>query len=140
MAQYGETVWQFKTARFCAELQIEPEETAPEDSFEFQDDIDAVRNGTVEWFCATVVVSWNGREVGRDSLGACAYNSIREFYTSHRDADSMNRNCTLMRRAWQGGNDPDAKISLCHYFPSMVREAIRNARNNLRDVPRLRCA
>lgn len=140
MARYGETVWQFETAQFRVELQVEPEELAPEDSFEFQDDIDAVRNGEVEWFCASVVVFWNDREIGRDSLGGCAYNTIREFYTSHRDADPMHRNCTLMRRAWQGGNDPDAKISICHYFPSMVREAVAEARKALCDVPRLRCA
>lgn len=135
-----ETVWEFRTARFRVVLEIEPEDMDPADSFQFQEDIDAVRNGEVEWFQAIVAVYCDGRKVAWDALGGCAYKTVQEFYTSHRDPDPMNRNCTIMRRAWKGGNDPDAKISICHYFPSMVSQAIAEARKVLGDVPRLRQA
>jgi len=133
-----ETVWEFETKRFRVALEIEPEEMDPADSFCFDDDIEAVRNGSVEWFGARVSVYLDDLRVAWDYLGGCAYTTIREFYESHRDADPMNRNCTIMRRAWNGANDPNAKISVCHYFPSMVREAIAEARKALANMPELR--
>lgn len=120
-----ETVWEFNTAKFCVKLQIEPEEMDPADSFQFDEDIEAVRNGSVEWFCASVVVELDGREIGRDSLGGCAYTTVREFYEAHRDSDAMNRNCSVMR-AVKGNN-----VLMCHYFPDMVRIAISEARKTL---------
>ena len=135
-----EKVWEFNTARFRIALEIEPEYMDPADSFQFEEDIDAVRNGEVEWFCACVSVYLDDKRIAWDYLGGCAYKTIREFYESHRDTNPLNRNCTIMRRAWNGANDPDAKISICHYFPSMVRSAIAEARKELCDVPRLRCA
>ena len=44
--------WQFDTAQFTIALVIEPEDMDSADSFQFQEDIDAVRNGAVEWFQA----------------------------------------------------------------------------------------
>ena len=137
---HRETVWQFETKRFRVALEIEPEDMDPADSFLFQEDIDAVRNGDVEWFCASVSVYLDDVRIAWDSLGGCAYRTIEEFYTSHRDLDPMNRNCTIMRRAWKGGNDPDAPISICHYFPSMVKEAIGEARKVICTMPDVRCA
>lgn len=122
------TVWQFRTRRFRVALEIEPEEMDPADSFQFDDDIEAVRSGDVDWFCASVVVyDEHGCELGRDVLGGCAYNSVEEFYSSHRDPDPMNRNCSIMRAA-RGEN-----VVICHYFPSMVSEAVSFARDYLRD-------
>lgn len=134
MARNAETAWEFNTKRFRIALEIEPEDMDPADSFQFEDDIEAVRSGAVEWFQARVVVYLDGREVGADSLGGCAYNSVREFYTSHRDSDPLNRNSSIMRAA-KGSN-----VCLCHYFPGMVAEAVRLARLTLCDSPRLRCA
>lgn len=116
--------WEFRTDRFCVALEIRPEDMDPADSFEFQEDIDMVRRGAVEWFVASVVVYLDGDEVGRDTLGGCAYTTIAEFYTAHRGPDPMDRNCSLMRA--QRGD-----ISICHYFPSMVGEAIAAARKNI---------
>jgi len=130
----GEQVWKFETARFTVALEIKPEDMDPADSFEFQEDIDAVREGRVEWFQAIVAVYLDGVRVGWDSLGGCAYETVREFYTSHRDSDPMNRNCSAMR-ALRG-----ERTCICHYFPSMVREAIADARKTLCDRPQLRCA
>lgn len=111
-----ETAWEFNTANFRVTLEIEPEDMAPEDSFQFQEDIDAVRNGDVEWFCAIVAVYYKGRKIAWDSLGGCAYRSVEDFYTSHR-------------KYKEGG-----------YFTDMVSEAIREARKVICDMPKLRCA
>lgn len=119
------TAWMFRTAQFSVELQVFAEDMDPADSFEFPEDIEAVRNGDVEWFMARVVVTKNGREIGSDSLGGCAYRTIAEFYEGHRDSDPMNRNSSIMR-AERGGN-----VAICHYFPDMVRVAIADARMTL---------
>jgi hypothetical protein len=118
-----EFTWTHETARFLIALHIEPEEMDPADSFERDDDIEAVRNGEVEWFSASVeVYGPEGELLGRDTLGGCAYDSVRQFYTEHRCADPMNRNCSIMREA-RGSN-----VVICHYFPDMVRNAISEAR------------
>lgn len=119
------TFWEFRTAQFRVALEIEPEDMDPADSFEFQDDIDAVHNGEVEWFCARVAVYKDGMDLGSDYLGACAYKTVSEFYTSHRDPDPMNRNCSIMRAKHE------QNVSVCHYFPDMVRQAVQAARANI---------
>lgn len=144
----NDAAWSFETDQFFVGFYAEPECLDPADSFQFEEDIEAVRNGSVEWFAASVRVfvkrdsdeprDW--QEVGADHLGGCAYNSVREFFVSHRDADPMNRNCTIMRRKHEGKDDPDAKVSICHYFPGMVREAISDARATLCRMPKVRCA
>ena len=124
-------VWSFETAQFRVVLEVEPCEDDPADSFEFPEDIEAVRSGRVEWFNAHLVVyrqcdscdDWH--ELSRDVLCGCSYYSVREFYTSHRDADPLNRNSSIMRAA-KGSN-----VVICHYFPSMVSEAIGEARRRL---------
>jgi len=60
-------------------------------------------------------------------LGSSVYRrgEVEQFYTLHRDPAFMNRNCSLMRAV--AGN-----LSICHYFPDMVREAIEAAREELR--------
>lgn len=128
MSRNYHTAWEFKTARFRVALEIEPEDMDPADSFEFEDDIAAVRNGDVEWFCAVVSVYLDGRLIGGDTLGGCAYRTIREFYTSHRDHP---RN-TMASRA--------AGVIYCTYFPSMVRQAVAEARRTLCETPKLRHA
>jgi hypothetical protein len=109
----GEQVWKFETARFTVALEIEPEDMDPADCFQFQEDIDAVRNGEVEWFQARVAVYLDGVLVGWDSLGGCAYRSVAEFYDGH---------------IGQKGS----------YFTDMVRQAIADARKMLCDRPQLR--
>ena len=125
-----QTVWSFKTAQFTVALEIVPEEIGPADAIESEDGrwawyAQAALNGDVDWFCAIVTVYHNGHAIGSDSLGACAYSDVREFYESHRDRNPMNRNCSLMR-AENGQN-----VSICHYFPDMIRQAIADARKTL---------
>lgn len=116
--------WKFETAHFTVALQVDDCPDDPADMFESRPDIDAIRNGECAWFDCRLVVrrKSDGKELGADSLGACAYTEVEEFYTSHRDSNPMNRNCTLMRAA-KGGN-----VVICHYFPGMVRQAIQAAR------------
>ena len=111
-----ETAWEFNTARFRIALEIEPEDMDPADSFEFQEDIEAVRNGQVEWFPARVSVYLDDTRIAWDSLGGCAYKTVRDFYTSHRQHKEGD------------------------YFTDMVREAIRQARETLCNTPKLRCS
>ena len=124
-------VWSFETARFRVVLEVEPCEEDPADSFQFEEDVEAVRSGRVEWFNAHIVVYHQGdscddwHELARDVLCCCSYSTVREFYTSHRDADPMNRNSSIMRAA-KGEN-----VAICHYFPGMVSEAIAEARRHL---------
>lgn len=120
-----ETIWTFNTDNFEVRLSVAPEESPPEDTFEFPEDIAAVHNGDVAYFCAKVSVHKGEYEIGADYLGCCAYYSVDEFYTSHRDADPMNRNSSIMR-AERGEN-----VVICHYFPDMVRGAIAEARATL---------
>ena len=129
MTRNAETVWTFDTPNFRVALEVEPEAMDPADSFEFPEDIEAVRSGAVEWFVASVVVYAGDdpdslTEIGRNSLGGCAYRTVEEFYTSHRDRDPLSRNSSLMRAA-KGGN-----VSICHYFPDMVRQAVGMARGH----------
>lgn len=115
--------WQFDTAQFTIALVIEPEDMDSADSFQFQEDIDAVRNGAVEWFQAGVLVFGpDGEEIASDWLGGCAYDSVRDFITAHRTAPYEQRN-TLAAKA--------KNTCYCHYFPSMVVEALHEARRVL---------
>jgi hypothetical protein len=130
MREY-EAIWSFETKHFRIEFQAHDEDMDPADSFQFREDIDMVQRGEVAWFCAAVIVyhrrskreAW--REIASDYLGGCAYSDVMEFITSHRDADPMNRNCSIMRAA-RGGN-----VCICHYFPGMVAEAINAARKGV---------
>lgn len=117
-------LWKFDTAQYRVALWAEPEDIDPKGCFEFPEDVAFASDGEpAHWFCAVVTVTHRKTkvELGRDLLGGCSYSSFEEFYTSHRDNDPMNRNCTIMRA--KHGN-----CTICHYFPSMVSEAIRCAR------------
>src|SRR3954471_7149583 len=123
----SEKMFSFRTDRFVVTAYIEPEECSPEDQFDFQEDIDAINSGEVEYFCTTVEVRdrLTGVVLGSDHLGGSAYNDPEEFFTAYRDRDPMNRNCSVMRAA-KGGN-----VCICHYFPDMIRQACRDARDTL---------
>lgn len=131
--------WSFSTPRFTVALILErdPNYTydGDDENNETQDKLDS---GEFVAFDSTVVVDLDGEEIARNSLGGSVYDSdrVREFFTDHRDPDPMNRNCSLMRAA-RGDN-----VCICHYFPDMVREAVREARATLLEraatLPRLR--
>ena len=115
MSRHWEECWRFETANLAIVFEVTDCDDDPADSFEFDDDIAAVRDGTVEWFDARVrVLLTDGRELGADYLACCAYNTVREFYTSHREHKSGD------------------------YFTDMVREACRYARQELATIRGIR--
>ena len=117
-----DALWSFETERFRVEFHAEQEDLDPADSFEREDDIAFAReDDPAHWFCAAVYVRLKdtGEIIGRDYLGGCSYNSFREFYTSHRQEP---RN-TLASKA--------SGVVSVTYFPSMVREACKEARANM---------
>jgi len=128
MTEYDwELHWQFDTAKYRIIFATAPE-LEPYDGEDIDGSIrDAINNGTFAWFIArvTVVAKETGYVIGADYLGMCCYNSVEEFLTSHRDDDDMNRNCSTMR------NKRGSNVVICHYFPSMVLQAIEEARRTL---------
>ena len=117
-------LWEFKTKNFAIVLTAEDEwdvDVSWDETGQVAVDIE---RGDLEVFCAKVAVYFDGREIGSDYLGQCIYRDPAEFATQHRDPNPMNRNCSIMRA--ERGN-----VSICHYFPGMVSEAISNAREFL---------
>lgn len=130
MARYdsGSEIWRFETARFVVTCNVEDEDDiAPEDSFCMADDIAFASSGKpAAWFRAAVNV-WLKRDpcspcfygdepgelMGSDHLGGCSYTSFQNFLGE--------------RTGYRAGS----KVTPGHYFPGMVREAIRDARGNL---------
>jgi hypothetical protein len=115
-------LWSFETANFKVVCSAEEEDLPPEDSFCDQNDIDAVRNGAVDWFCASVKVYFRGEEIAADYLGACAYESARDFVGEHIKYAAYAR-------------EQRAKGICCgSYFSQMVRTAIEEARVHIAQV------
>ncbi|MDE2103647.1 MAG: hypothetical protein KGL39_40790 [Patescibacteria group bacterium] len=119
----GGALWTFETARYTVALFAEEEEIDPADSFEDKRDIAFARSGKpAAWFCATVAVyDERGDLIGRDVLGGCSYRSFGEFYKAHWKAPAKGRNCSVQ-------TPEGRRYTVCHYFPSMVREAVAEAR------------
>lgn len=117
-------LWQFDTANFRVVCHAEQEDMDPADSFDDAADIAAIRDGSVDWFCAMVSV-WYGTDennltyLAHDVLGGCAYKHAADFITGHRDSDPENRNTLAMKAS---------NRAICHYFPGMVSQAISGAR------------
>jgi hypothetical protein len=100
-------VWSFKTKQYHVALYVEQEQHYRYDGCDDDGSVQrALDRGEYVAFDSTVIVERNGTEIARDSLGGSVYEfgNVHEFWTAHRgDA---------------GG----------HYFPDMVRSAIRQAR------------
>lgn len=111
MREQWEECWRFETANLAVVFEVTPCEDDPADSLDDEAVAD-IMGGCVEWFDARVRVLLvpEGQELGADYLGCCAYNTVREFYESHR----------MHRRG--------------DYFTDMVSEAIRAARKSLEHV------
>ena len=127
-ATFG-NVWQFKTKRFLVTLELERDRRYKYDG----DDEDGetqrkLDNGEFVAFDSAVRIYFDDEEIAWDSLGSSVYGeyNVADFYTAHRDPDYTNRNCTLMR-AERGEN-----VCIGHYFPDMVRTAVKEARDYLK--------
>jgi hypothetical protein len=129
------TVWSFETARFTVRLDIERDWNHCYDGDDEDGETQAkLDSGEYVAFDSRVVVELDGEEIGVNYLGASVYgaNDYSDFWTAHRGNDPMDRNCSVMRDA-RGHN-----VSICHYFPGMVKEAVSSARAFLAKVPRMR--
>jgi len=131
-------VWSFRTKRFTVSLLVQRDRgykyDGDDENNETQDKLDS---GEFVAFNSIVRVELDGKTIGEDYLGGSVYDADRvaEFWTEHRSADPMNRNCSIMREK-HGGN-----ACICHYFPDLVRSAIDEARTFVRDMtvpPRIR--
>jgi hypothetical protein len=133
---YDETLWSFTTNRFRVSCEIAI------DSYQYDgDDEDgetqaALDSGEYITFETRVGVFLDGELVGASYLGGSVYSAddYKTFVTAHRDTDPMNRNCSIMRASHPAGPN----VSICHYFPGMVSEAIKAARDHLAHIPHLR--
>ena len=134
-------MWRFDTARYTVAFWAEAEDSAPEDSFCDQRDVEYASNGDpAHWFCAFVgIFDEDGECIGSDALGGCSYGSFREFYSAHRWQYSRNQRKWITdprSRAWKAceARRPrrnDGSRMDGHYFPDMVRQAIADARTTL---------
>lgn len=138
-------LWEFHTHRYAIAFFALEEDMSPRDSFSDERDIAFASDGDpAHWFCAAVVVYRQDEpegdfiEVGSDILGGCSYGSFREFYSAHRWQYSRRQGKWITdpkSRAWKScearrPRRPDGSRMDGHYFPGMVREAIREAREN----------
>lgn len=129
-----QTMWQFRSGRFTIRAEIEPDSVLDLSWDESGETAEKLASGEWEAFCTKVSVSLNGAEIAADYLGGSIYADPREFFADHRDADPMNRNCSIMRAA------NGERCAIGHYFPDMVRQAISEARAWLADAQIARAA
>ena len=121
-------VWSFRTARFRVYLRLDRISRYRYDGDDEDGSIQkAIDEGEMIAFGSIVVVELDGREIAFDSLYGSVYGADdwQDFVTAHRGADPMNRNCEAFRAA-HGAN-----CCIGHYFPDMVRAAVRQARENI---------
>jgi len=127
-------VWSFKTRQFRVSLILQRNWRYQYDGDDPEGETQAKLNsGEYVAFDSRVEVEWEGQVIGENHLGGSVYSAdnVSEFWTAHRDPDPMNRNCSIMR-----ANHPSGpRVSICHYFPGMVEEAISEARQYIRDLP-----
>jgi hypothetical protein len=121
--------WRFRTKRFTVRLEISQTPGYQYDGEDPDGETQAkLDSGEYVAFESAVIVELDGEEIASDTLFGSVYSadSMAEFWTAHRDSNPMNRNCSIMRA--EHGNF----ASICHYFPSMVAEAIAEAREHVR--------
>ena len=126
-----QTVWTFKTKRFTVALILSPCYDLDLSWDESGEVVKKIESGDYIPFDSELRVSLDGRTLASDHLGQSVYDDVSDFWTAHRDTDPMNRNCSIMHAA--RGN-----VMIGHYFPDMVREAIREARDALTNLPEMR--
>ena len=120
-----ETLWEFETQRLLVKLEAEPSEF-PDTSWMDDEQLAELESGKLAMFDAICTVYGpRGEVLGQDVLGQCSYYEPSEFVTAHRDPNPLHRNSTIYRNA-KGEN-----CVICHYFPSMVKEACREARETV---------
>lgn len=134
MAYKTGTVWTFKPrgSRFEISLMINRTHSYIYDGDDENGETQAkLDSGEYVAFSSLVTVELDGNPIASDYLGGSVYarESVSDFWTDHRSADPMNRNCSIMR-AKRCEN-----CAIGHYFPDMVKAAIQEAREHIRNMP-----
>lgn len=126
--------WRFETAHFVVVATIEQDYDVDISFDETSETLEKLQSGEWQAFATivTVYAKASGAKLGSDALYGSIYAEPREFFTEHRCADPLNRNSSIMRAAH------GESTAICHYFPEMVREAIRETRKSVVNLPRLR--
>jgi hypothetical protein len=128
-------MYRFETANFIVRAVIVPDNDVDVSFDETGETKDKINSGDWQAFGTIVTVeTQDGMILGEDSLWGSIYADPADFFSDHRSADPMNRNCMAMRAA-RGGN-----VCICHYFPGMIGEAIGAARKRLANLPKLKTA
>lgn len=145
-------VWRFETVRFAIVAEVTDCLDDPADHFQFPDDIESVRSGSVAWFNARVRVLLRDtdEEIGADYLGCCAYDKPLDLFRHHatltselrrlrgRTGAKSRRDRKSIKEVLANNIKLDPPVSYCEYGPSMVWEACRAARHTLRRMQEIR--
>jgi hypothetical protein len=102
-----ETLWTFRTKRFCIEWQIEPDYDGDFSFDETGETAEKVNSGEWQCFVSKMVVYFDGEEIAADYLGGSIYENPADF----RDHIGI--------KAHDGCGS---------YFSDMVRQACSGAR------------
>lgn len=126
-------MFRFETANFIVRATIEPDEDLDLSWDEDGETCSKLVSGEYEAFGTVVTVrTRSGTLLAETSLWGSIYAKPADFFSAHRDPNPMNRNCMAMREA------RSSSAVICHYFPSLVSEAISDARKALATLPKLR--
>lgn len=77
---------------FDIRVYFTPELDNPRDHFDDEETIRKINDGIYLWFTAKVTASKNGVELATDYLGACCYESARDFVQPGDYYDDMRAN------------------------------------------------
>lgn len=91
MAHY-ELVHDEEYSGFDIRVYFTPELDNPQDHFDDAETIRKINDGLYLWFTAKVTASKNGVELAADYLGACCYESVRDFVQPGDYYDDMRDN------------------------------------------------
>lgn len=127
MGMQWQSLWDFRTKHYHVACEATFENGA-DVSWADEETLEQLNSGELSVYGVRVVVRKAGIEIGEDSLWGCVYHDIDDFVRAHRDRDPMKRNSSIVRAA-NGGN-----VVICHYFPGMVSEAIKQARQKLEQL------
>jgi hypothetical protein len=115
------TIWQFNTRNFCVQFNARPEEPRVLDWDEDGSIARDLESGEFCAFVAEVRVLFHGIEIGADYLGGCIYKTPEDF------RDHLGVRQYELKLSEELGEP----VAVGSYFSDMVREAIREARENM---------
>ena len=117
-------IYTFRTKNFAVQLSALPENDLDLSWDEDGSTAEGLESGELCAFCAEVLVLFHGIELGADYLGGCIYKRPEDF-RDHLGVRQYGRELSEKH---------GREIAVGSYFPSMVRQAIREARENMEKI------